>query len=56
MNWTIIIIFIAMAIALIVFLIYRNVKDEKEFEVELKSDSTDIKEEDIWTEINDSAR
>ena len=45
-----------MALALIVFLIYRHVKDETEFEVELKNNTTDIKEEDVWTEINDSAR
>ena len=56
MNCTIIIIFIEMAIALIVFLIYINVIDEKEFEAELNNDSTDIKEVDIWTEMNDSAR
>ncbi|MDQ0477858.1 MULTISPECIES: hypothetical protein [Chryseobacterium] len=38
MNWLILIIFGIFAIALIVFLIIRNQKDEKEFEKELDND------------------
>lgn len=38
MNWLIIIIFGILVIALIVFLIIRNQKDEKDFEKELDND------------------
>lgn len=38
MNWTILIIFGIAVIALIIFLVVRNQKDEKEFEHQLKND------------------
>ncbi|MGA9211838.1 hypothetical protein [Kaistella sp.] len=38
MSWSILIIFGVFAIALLVFLIIRNQKDEKEFEKELNDD------------------
>ena len=38
MNWTILVIVGVLAIALIVFLVIRNQKDEKEFEGEIKND------------------
>ena len=38
MNWVIIVIVGVLAVALIVFLIIRNQKDEKEFERELNND------------------
>ena len=38
MNWIIIILVVVGAIALVVFLVKRNMKDEKEFEGQLKND------------------
>ncbi|MEO7317154.1 MAG: hypothetical protein ABIW47_18330 [Ginsengibacter sp.] len=38
MNWLILIIFGILAVALIVFLVIRNQKDEKDFEKELNND------------------
>jgi len=38
MNWTVLIIFGVAAIALIVFLVVRNIKDEKKVEDEIKND------------------
>jgi hypothetical protein len=38
MNWIIIILVAVGAIALVVFLVNRNMKDEKEFESQLKND------------------
>ena len=38
MNWLVIIIFGILAISLIVFLVIRNQKDEKDFEKELDND------------------
>jgi hypothetical protein len=38
MNWIIIILVAVGAIALVVFLVNRNMKDEKEFEGQLKND------------------
>ncbi len=40
MNWTIIIIVAVLAIALIVFLVTRDQKDEKEIEEEIDNDFT----------------
>ncbi len=38
MNWPVLILFGIAAIVLIVFLVSRNVKDEKEFEDKIKND------------------
>jgi uncharacterized membrane protein YqiK len=46
MNWPVIIIVAIILIALIIFLVKRNVKDEKEFEGQLKNDYPKSKEEE----------
>ena len=46
MNWPAIIIVGIIAIALIAFLTWRNVKDEKEFEKQLKDDYRKSKDEE----------
>ncbi|MGZ5219071.1 MAG: hypothetical protein ACXWWD_07625 [Chitinophagaceae bacterium] len=53
MNWPLIIIFGIAAIALIVFLIVRNQKDEKEFENRLKNDYRKTKDEEGDAEIDE---
>jgi FtsZ-interacting cell division protein ZipA len=52
MNWLLIIIFGIAAIALLIWLAWRNQKDEKEFENQLNNDYRKTKEEegDIDTE------
>ena len=52
MNWLIIIIVGILAIALIVFLVIRNQKDEKEFEKELDNDYPKPRSEDGNIEID----
>lgn len=52
MNWLILIIFGIFVIALIVFLIVRNQKDEKEFEQELDNDYPKPKSENGDIEID----
>ena len=52
MRWLILIIVGILAIALVVFLIIRNQKDEKEFETELNNDFTKRKSEDDNTDLN----
>ena len=52
MNWLIIIIVGILAIALIVFLVIRNQKDEKEFEKELNNDYPKPRSEDEEIEID----
>jgi hypothetical protein len=46
MNWTIIILVAIGAIALVVFLVKRNIKDEKEFEGQLKNDYPKTKQDE----------
>jgi len=46
MNWPVIIIVGIAAIGLIIFLVVRNQKDEKEFEQQLKNDYHKPKEEE----------
>jgi large-conductance mechanosensitive channel len=53
MNWLIIIIVGILAIALIVFLVIRNQKDEKEFEKELDNDYTKPNGEEGNIEIDE---
>jgi uncharacterized membrane protein YqiK len=45
MNWPVIIIVGILLVALIVFLVRRNMKDEKEFETQVKNDYPKTKEE-----------
>ena len=52
MNWLVIIIVGILAIALIVFLVIRNQKDEKEFEKELDNDYPKPSSEDGDIEID----
>ena len=51
MNWAIILPFGILAIALIVFLIKRNQKDEKDFEEGNLSDDEKLKEGDSGTDL-----
>lgn len=53
MNWTIIIIVGILLIALLVFLIMRNQKDEAEFEKNLNNDYTKPKDEKDDSEIDE---
>ena len=53
MNWLILIIFGILAIALIVFLIVRNQKDEKDFERDLDNDFPKRKSDDEDIDIDD---
>jgi low affinity Fe/Cu permease len=53
MSWAIMILFGIAAIALIVFLIIQNRKDEKGFERQLKNDYRKTKEEEGDTEIDE---
>lgn len=53
MNWLILIIFGIIAIALIVFLIIRNQKDEKKFEKQLDNDYPKSNREDDDKEIDE---
>lgn len=53
MNWPVIIIVGIVLIALVVFLIKRNVKDEKEFETQLKNDYHKAKESEDDVEIDE---
>jgi large-conductance mechanosensitive channel len=54
MNWLLIIIISVVVLALVVFLVVRNIKDEKEFEEQINNDYHKTKEEegDIDTEPN----
>ena len=52
MNWPVIILFGIAAIALIVFLVIRNQKDEIEFENQLKEDYRKTKDEEGDIEID----
>lgn len=56
MNWPLLIIFGIVAIALIVFLVIRNQKDEKEFENQLKNDYHKTKDEEGDVEIDDKMK
>ena len=56
MNWPLLIIFGIAAIALIVFLVIRNKKDEKEFESQLKNDYHKTKDEEGDVEIDEKMK
>ncbi len=53
MNWTVIIIVGIALIALIVFLVRRNAKDEKEFEQQQNNDYHKTKDEEGDTDIEE---
>ena len=53
MSWAIMILFGIAAIALIIFLIIQNQKDEKRFERQLKNDYRKSKDEEGDTEIDE---
>lgn len=53
MNWPVLILFGIAAVALIVFLVKRNQKDEKRFEDQLKDDYYKTKDEEGDTEIDE---
>jgi preprotein translocase subunit YajC len=54
MNWPVMIFFGIAAIALIVFLVIRNQKDEKEFEQQLNNDYHKTKDVEKDIEINEA--
>ena len=56
MNWPVIILICIVDIALIVFLVWRNVKDEKEFENQLKQDYHKSKDEEGDAEIDQAMK
>lgn len=56
MNWPLLIIFGIAAIALIVFLVIRNQKDEKNFETQLKDDYHKTKDEEGDVEIDEKMK
>jgi len=53
MNWAVLIIFGIVAVALIVFLIVRNQKDEKKFEEQINNDYHKTKDEEGDVEIDE---
>lgn len=56
MNWTVLILFGIAAVALIVFLVVRNQKDEKIFEEQIKNDYHKTKDEEGDAEIDKVTR
>ncbi|HEY6506059.1 MAG TPA: hypothetical protein VIZ28_18920 [Chitinophagaceae bacterium] len=53
MNWPVLILFGIAALALIVFLIWRNIKDEKKLENKIKHDYHKHKDEEGDAEIDE---
>ena len=53
MNWPVLIIFGILAIALIIFLVVRNMKDEKKLEEEIKQDYRKPRNEEGDIEIDE---
>ena len=53
MNWFVIIPFAIVVIALVVFLVKRNIKDEKDFEEKIKHDYPHIRDEEGDIEIDE---
>ena len=52
MNWPVLILFGIAAIALIVFLVRRNIKDEKQLEEKIKQDYHKTKDEEGDAEVD----
>jgi flagellar biosynthesis/type III secretory pathway M-ring protein FliF/YscJ len=53
MNWLVMIFFGIAVVALIIFLVVRNVKDEKQFEDQLKNDYHKTKDEEGDTDTEE---
>ena len=53
MNWPVMILFGIAVVALIIFLVVRNVKDEKQFEDQLKNDYHKTKDEEGDTDTEE---
>ncbi len=53
MNWLLLIFFGIAVVALIIFLVVRNVKDEKQFEDQLNNDYHKIKDEEADTDTEE---
>jgi FtsZ-interacting cell division protein ZipA len=53
MNWPVLVLFGIAAIALIVFLVWKNIKDEKQVENQIKQDYRKHKNEEGDTEIDE---
>jgi type II secretory pathway pseudopilin PulG len=56
MNWTVLIIFGIAALALIIFLVVRNQKDEKEFEEQVNNDYHKTKDEEGDVQIDEETK
>ena len=56
MNWPVLIPFTIVAVGLIVFLVWRNFKDEKQFEDQLKDDYPKSKDEEGDVEIDETMK
>lgn len=56
MNWLVLILFGIAALALIIFLIVRNQKDEKVFEEQLNNDYHKTKEKEGDVEIDEATK
>jgi hypothetical protein len=56
MNWPVLILFGIAAIALIVFLVVRNQKDEKVFEDQINNDYHKTKDEEGDAEIDEATK
>lgn len=56
MNWAVLIPLGIAAIALIAFLVWRNFKDEKQFENQLKDDYRKSKDEEDDVEIDETMK
>jgi FtsZ-interacting cell division protein ZipA len=53
MNWPVLILLGILALALIIFLVWRNLKDEKQFEDQLKQDYRKSKDSEGDVEIDE---
>jgi FtsZ-interacting cell division protein ZipA len=56
MNWTVLIIFGIVALALIIFLVVRNQKDEKDFEKQVNNDYHKTKDEEGDVQIDEETK
>ncbi|MBL7702529.1 MAG: LPXTG cell wall anchor domain-containing protein [Ferruginibacter sp.] len=56
MNWTVLIIFGIAAIALVIFLVVRNKKDEKDFEEQINKDYHKAKDEEGDIKIEEETK
>ena len=56
MNWLLLIFFGIAVVALIIFLVVRNVKDEKQFEEQLNNDYHKTKDEEADTDTEEMSK